>query len=93
MSAGLRTETAILARNHLLAAQLGISGAAVAFGLLNMAMSLLAGLAALRQRDGGLTTGRRTAYAVVILATGPGLLHDGRLALVVAAGAAALRGA
>lgn len=40
-----------------------------ALGLLTMGLSLLAGLAALRQRDADLTTGRRTAYAAMIFAT------------------------
>lgn len=40
-----------------------------ALGLLTMALSLLAGFAALNQRDVTLTTGRRTAYAVMIFAT------------------------
>lgn len=41
-----------------------------ALGLLTMALSLLAGYAALRQRRPHLTTGHRTAAAVVILAVG-----------------------
>ncbi|WP_295701883.1 hypothetical protein [Lapillicoccus sp.] len=40
-----------------------------ALGLLTMVLSLLAGLAALRQRDANLSTGHRTAYAAIIIAT------------------------
>ena len=40
-----------------------------ALGLLTMVVSLLAGLAALRQRDVNLSTGHRTADAAIIIAT------------------------
>lgn len=48
----------------------GAKSAPAALGLLTMALSLLAGYAALSQRDDTLTTGRRTAYAVLILVPG-----------------------
>ncbi len=48
----------------------GAKSSPVSLGLLTMVLSLLAGAAALRQREDALTTGRRTACAVVILGTG-----------------------
>ena len=47
----------------------GAKSSSGALGLLTMGLSLLAGFAALRQRDVDLTTGLRTAYAAMIFAT------------------------